>query len=550
MSTGTESTYPAVYDLIGIGFGPSNIAISGALVEKWTALSNDAETSFQKVLFIERHPSFQWHPGMLLPGAQMQISFMKDLATLRSPQSPLTFVNYLHSQGRLSAFINRGSLTPSRKEFADYLEWAARYVEAQGVNVNYGQEVVAIDESMDGLITVTSITLADGKLNSFITRNLVVSPGGRARIPNVVVPFIKEPSIVARSTLLHSSEYKHRIGELLESITSERQRPLRIAVIGGGQSAAEVTMNLHGLLNDLPAGDGPIGHQVDMLLRKGSLKPSDDTPFSNEIFDPEVTNDWFSTSEQGRERIMAEYKATNYSVVNPRTIDALYEMIYDQEVDEAIGARNSTVFTPRPRITIRSHMHIPSLKYDTGSKNFVFTLQNVRTREVFENESYDAVVCATGYQRNSWTKMFRASDRLGKRFGIDDSASDIPIKLVPFAQRVADTADLDQPQDSPLSSVSSTPTSVVTTPPISPGAENVVKQESSPTEAVKLYITRNYRLLPMASTKTMQDGSAEGLKARIYIQGLEESTHGLSDTLLSVVSCRAGEVVDDLLNND
>ncbi|KAJ3813057.1 putative L-ornithine-N5-monooxygenase [Lentinula aff. lateritia] len=550
MSTGTESTYPAVYDLIGIGFGPSNIAISGALVEKWTAPSNDAETSFQKILFIEKHPSFQWHPGMLLPGAQMQISFMKDLATLRSPQSPLTFVNYLHNQGRLSAFINRGSLTPSRKEFADYLEWAARYVEAQGVNVKYGQEVVAIDESMDGLITVTSITLADGKLNSFITRNLVVSPGGRARIPNVVAPFIKEPSIVARSTLLHSSEYKHRIGELLESITSERQRPLRIAVIGGGQSAAEVTMNLQGLLNDIPAGDGPIGHQVDMLLRKGSLKPSDDTPFSNEIFDPEVTNDWFSTSEQGRERIMAEYKATNYSVVNPRTIDALYEIIYDQQVDEAIVARNSTVFTPRPRIIIRSHMHIPSLKYDTGSKKFVFTFRNVRTREVFENESYDAVVCATGYQRNSWTKMLRASDRLGKRFGIDDSASEIPIKLVPFVQRVADTVDLDQPQDSPLSSVSSTPTSVVTTPPISPGAENVVKQESSPTEAVKLYITRNYRLLPMASTKTMQDGSAEGLKARIYIQGLEESTHGLSDTLLSVVSCRAGEVVDDLLNDD
>lgn len=109
----------------------------------------------------------------------------------------------------------------------------------------------------------------------------------------MVVPFIKEPSIVARSTLLHSSEYKHRIGELLESITSERQRPLRIAVIGGGQSAAEVTMNLHGLLNDLPAGDGPIGHQVDMLLRKGSLKPSDDTPFSNEIFDPEGENPRF-----------------------------------------------------------------------------------------------------------------------------------------------------------------------------------------------------------------------------------------------------------------
>ena len=27
-------------------------------------------------------------------------------------------------------------------------------------------------------------------------------------------------------------------------------------------------------------------HVVEMLIRKGSLKPSDDSPFANEIFDP------------------------------------------------------------------------------------------------------------------------------------------------------------------------------------------------------------------------------------------------------------------------
>lgn len=27
-------------------------------------------------------------------------------------------------------------------------------------------------------------------------------------------------------------------------------------------------------------------HEVDMLIRKGSVKPSDDSPFANEIFDP------------------------------------------------------------------------------------------------------------------------------------------------------------------------------------------------------------------------------------------------------------------------
>jgi len=95
---------------------------------------------------------------------------MKDLATLRSPQSPITFLNYLHSQNRLPAFINRGSTTPSRKEFADYLGWAAKYVEKQGVAVNYGQQVIAVDEDSDGLILVTSRGVKDGREHVFKTR--------------------------------------------------------------------------------------------------------------------------------------------------------------------------------------------------------------------------------------------------------------------------------------------------------------------------------------------------------------------------------------------
>jgi hypothetical protein len=30
---------PFIYDLIGIGFGPSNVAIAGALIEKWHSVS-------------------------------------------------------------------------------------------------------------------------------------------------------------------------------------------------------------------------------------------------------------------------------------------------------------------------------------------------------------------------------------------------------------------------------------------------------------------------------------------------------------------------------
>ncbi|KAF8077886.1 hypothetical protein FPV67DRAFT_1463320 [Lyophyllum atratum] len=49
------------------------------------------------------------------------------------------------------------------------------------------------------------------------------------------------------------------------------------------------------------------------------------------------------------------------------------------------------------------------------------------------------------------------------------------------------------------------------------------------------------------------DGRADAVsqfKPRVYLQGVEEATHGLSDTLLSVLGVRAGEVVDDLCNGD
>ena len=137
----------------------------------------------QRVLFIEKQREFKWHPGMLLPNSRMQIrfvpglrsavgsianrfcafSFLKDLATLRSPQSPITFLNYLHSQDRLLNFINRGSFTPTRKEFADYLTWAAEYVRSQGIKVRYGEEVVAITRRDDGLVEVRSRDTVSGE---------------------------------------------------------------------------------------------------------------------------------------------------------------------------------------------------------------------------------------------------------------------------------------------------------------------------------------------------------------------------------------------------
>src|SRR5689334_24998717 len=125
-------------DVVGIGFGPSNLAMAIAVAEHNDALGPDSRV---RARFLERQAAFGWHRGMLIDDATMQVSFLKDLVTLRNPTSEFSFLAYLHSQGRLIDFINHKSLFPLRVEFHDYLEWAAaRFSEL----VRYGHEVAEI----------------------------------------------------------------------------------------------------------------------------------------------------------------------------------------------------------------------------------------------------------------------------------------------------------------------------------------------------------------------------------------------------------------------
>lgn len=87
---------PLVHDLIGIGFGPSNVAMAIALGE------HNARAGEQEAItahFFEQQPCFGWHRGMLIDDATMQVSFLKDLVTLRNPASEFSFLCYLKSKG-------------------------------------------------------------------------------------------------------------------------------------------------------------------------------------------------------------------------------------------------------------------------------------------------------------------------------------------------------------------------------------------------------------------------------------------------------------------
>src|ERR1700712_1293824 len=89
-------------DVVGIGFGPSNLAMAIAVSEH-NAVSGACGVSAR---FVERQAGVGWRRGMLLDDATMQVSFLKDLVTLRNPTSEFSFLKYLHSRGRLVDFIN------------------------------------------------------------------------------------------------------------------------------------------------------------------------------------------------------------------------------------------------------------------------------------------------------------------------------------------------------------------------------------------------------------------------------------------------------------
>ncbi|MET7654826.1 SidA/IucD/PvdA family monooxygenase, partial [Streptomyces sp. NPDC005486] len=128
-----------IHDVIGIGFGPSNLALSIAVEEHNTGLPAERRLN---ALFLERQPRFGWHRGMLIDDATMQVSFLKDLVTLRNPTSDYSFLCFLRERGRLIDFLNQKTLFPLRMEFHEYFEWAAERVSHL---VAYGSEVLCVD---------------------------------------------------------------------------------------------------------------------------------------------------------------------------------------------------------------------------------------------------------------------------------------------------------------------------------------------------------------------------------------------------------------------
>ncbi|MGI5132087.1 lysine N(6)-hydroxylase/L-ornithine N(5)-oxygenase family protein [Pseudonocardia sp. CA-107938] len=280
-----------VHDLVGIGFGPSNLGLAIALEEQAAPLS---------VRFVERQEAFGWHRGMLLEDATMQISFLKDLVTLRDPTSSFSFLSYLKDRGRLVDFINYGSAFPTRLEFHDYLEWsAARFAD----RVDYATSVERVAAVPDDPSVVDVHTSAGTVLR---TRNVVLATGLQPHLPD---------GVRTGERVWHSRDLLTRIGSVTD--------PRRVIVVGAGQSAAETVDHLHRTFPDA---------EVCAVFSRYGYSPADDSSFANRVFDPDAVDDFFDAPADVKDLILGYHANTNYSVVDPELIESLYRRHYHEKV--------------------------------------------------------------------------------------------------------------------------------------------------------------------------------------------------------------------------
>ncbi|HEV7977633.1 lysine N(6)-hydroxylase/L-ornithine N(5)-oxygenase family protein [Amycolatopsis sp.] len=341
-----------VYDVVGVGFGPSNLALAIALTEHNAAVGAEETITAH---FLERQPKFGWHRGMLIENATMQVSFLKDLVTMRNPNSEFSFLTYLQAKGRLVDFINHKTLFPLRIEFHDYFEWAAAQVDDL---VSYGSDVVAVRPvTEDGAVTYFDVEVADR--STFRARNLVLGTGLRPNLPE---------GITRSDKIWHNHELLHRLEGLRET------QPKRFMVVGAGQSAAEVSALLH---EQFPHAE------VCAVFSRYGYSPSDDSAFANRIFDPEAVDQFYGSSDAVKQKLMDYHGNTNYSAVDIELIDDLYRRIYREKVQGIERLRLFNVSRPVDVVETADGVRATIESLTTGE------------RTVLES---DVVVYSTGYR--------------------------------------------------------------------------------------------------------------------------------------------------------
>ncbi|HCA85261.1 MAG TPA: lysine 6-monooxygenase [Streptomyces sp.] len=344
-------TITTEHDVVAIGCGPFNLGLA--------ALASTVDDL--DLVVLEEQPELTWHRGMMIGDASMQVNFLADLVTLVAPSHPLSFLAYLHDMDRLYTFTVRENFFPSRREYEDYLRWAA--AKLPSVHFSHRAEEVQWDAAAERF-TVHAVR-GDGARLRMRARNLVVGIGTAPHIPDSLAGLPPEK-------LLHTSDYLYRASDVAAAG--------KVTVVGSGQSGAEVTVDLLG--RNLEGGPA-----VSWLTRTSSFAPLDYTKMVLEMTTPAYMQYFHSLPEDVRDRLVGE-QWQFYKGISIDTLEEVHELLYRRQLEHGLAD-----------VELRFGIAAESAAVDSAGQA-VLTCRHRDTGQLFSHTT-DLVVAATGYRNRT-----------------------------------------------------------------------------------------------------------------------------------------------------
>ncbi|WBO66961.1 lysine N(6)-hydroxylase/L-ornithine N(5)-oxygenase family protein [Streptomyces camelliae] len=375
-------------DLVGIGIGPSNLSLA-ALAHPLAELD---------AVFYEQSPGFDWHPGLLIEGATIQVPYLADLVTLVDPTSPWSFLNYLRSRERLFPFYFAERFHIHRAEYDAYCRWVAQHL--PGLRFSHQVDSVRWDPERDVFEVDFTQLDAEGEaeaLGRTHTRNVVLGVGTTPYVPDPLQPLVDAPGV----PVIHAADYLgHRDSVLAAG---------HVTVVGSGQSGAEVFLDL---LRHRPAGR----EKLHWIGRSEAFAPMEYSKLGLEHFTPDYTRYFHALTEPVRDRVVAAQWQLHKGI-DAGTLAAIHDELYRRTLH---GGWPDAVLIPGVRVrtagriaTTKVELHLEHLQQDSRSRL-----------------TTDAVVLATGYREHSLDRILAGLDPYMRRDSSERLRIDEEFRLV------------------------------------------------------------------------------------------------------------------------
>ncbi|WP_149822720.1 lysine N(6)-hydroxylase/L-ornithine N(5)-oxygenase family protein [Streptomyces tailanensis] len=369
MSTPPGQAPEAPRDLVGIGIGPANLSLA-ALAHPLAELDT---------VFYEQRPGFDWHPGLLIEGATVQVPFLADLVTLADPVSPWSFLNYLRTRDRLFPFYFAERFHIQRTEYDAYCRWVSESLPG----LRFGHRVDSVRWNPERDLFEVDFTRPDTEgeegelLGRTYARNVVLGVGTEPYVPEPLKPLAEAPGV----PVIHAADYLHERDRLLTAG--------HVTVIGVGQSGAEVFLDL--LRHRLT------GHeQLHWLGRTEAFAPMEYSKLGLEHFTPDYTHYFHALAEPTRDKLVTAQWQLHKGIGAP-TIAAIHDELYRRTQD---GGWPDTVLTPG--VLVRTAGRLATTKIELHLEHLQ---QGTRSRL-----TTDAVVLATGYRERPLDRILAGLD--------------------------------------------------------------------------------------------------------------------------------------------